>query len=324
MSFQQLVDKIFQRDDLAQRPPVLIDIGASMGLNPRWRDIARHCVCVAFDPDDRDFQYSEKADSAFKRLILVNKVVVGQANGERRHFFLTKNPYCSSLLRPQLDHLKEFSYAESFAVDRVAEVEAIDLPQVLQDLKVEKFDWIKIDSQGVDLQLFSSLPKAVREGAVALEFEPGLIHTYVGEDKLGHILSFMEESQHFLVDLKVCTAQRIPAATLDEVFPGTRGRKIANLVVPRVPAWTEIAYLNRIQDEAPAREFLLAWVFATIFGHDEIAYVYARRGSELKREPLFAELQSYSARRLRGRVYTLKNLTTIGRAAVRKLLGGRK
>lgn len=319
MSFTDLAEQIFQRKDLQEEPPTLIDIGASIGINPRWKAIARYCVCVAFDPDDRDFEYTEKKDSGFKRLWMVNKVVVGQARGEKQRFHLTKNPYCSSLLPPRLERLRDFSYAERFEIDRTVEVEAVDLPQVLCDLKVKKFDWIKIDSQGVDLQLFSSLPVEVQNGAVAIEFEPGLIDTYLGEDKLAPVLAHMEGLDYFLVNIKVCEAMRIPARDLDELFPGKYQRKCADLVVPRVPAWTEIAYLHKLRDEAPTREFILAWLFATIFEHHEVAYVYARRGFGLKREPLFQALQAHSAKQLRQRCFQPRQLKSIATATIRKL-----
>ena len=44
-----LVNDILGRPDLVDAPPVLVDIGASGPLHPKWKAIAPYSTCVAFE-----------------------------------------------------------------------------------------------------------------------------------------------------------------------------------------------------------------------------------------------------------------------------------
>src|SRR4051795_5281236 len=100
MNLKTIISEISNTEEIKQRPPVLVDIGASYGINSLWKNIASFSVCLAFDADDREFEYLEEKNSSFKKLIKVNKIVVNKSESETMDFYLTKSPYCSSLLEP--------------------------------------------------------------------------------------------------------------------------------------------------------------------------------------------------------------------------------
>jgi len=45
------IKKIFLRPELQQQLSILIDIGVSNSLHPKWRKIAKYSRCIAFDAD---------------------------------------------------------------------------------------------------------------------------------------------------------------------------------------------------------------------------------------------------------------------------------
>ena len=69
-----IIKKIFYRPELQQQPPILIDIGASGSLHPKWRKIAKYCWCIAVDPDQQDLQFVESEKGNFKKLL---KILIG-------------------------------------------------------------------------------------------------------------------------------------------------------------------------------------------------------------------------------------------------------
>ncbi len=88
----KLIDKVLNHPLLQEKPPVLIDIGASENLNPKWKSFAKHSICIAFDADDRDFSITSKGNNEFKKLYKINrKVTANDSNSEK--FYLTKSPY---------------------------------------------------------------------------------------------------------------------------------------------------------------------------------------------------------------------------------------
>src|SRR3972149_3308058 len=98
---KKIIKKIFSRPELINQPPVLIDIGASESLNSKWKKIAKYSWCIAFDADERDFQFIEKEQSRFRKLFVYNCIALDK-DQNKSDFFLTSSPYCSSVLQPDL------------------------------------------------------------------------------------------------------------------------------------------------------------------------------------------------------------------------------
>src|SRR3989337_1340495 len=105
----KIISAILQSEYFRDRPPILIDIGASKEINQKWKAIAPYSTCIAFDADDRDFQISEVTNSQFKRLITFNRIVTDESTISL-NFYLTKSPYCSSLLKPDMEKLKPWVF----------------------------------------------------------------------------------------------------------------------------------------------------------------------------------------------------------------------
>src|SRR4051794_21701725 len=116
MNLNSIINEISKREEIHKQPPVLVDVGASYGVNYLWKRIAGFSICIAFDADDREFEYLEEEKSDFKKLIKVNKIVVHKSENETMDFYLTKSPYCSSFLEPDLRSLSNFHYSDMFEV----------------------------------------------------------------------------------------------------------------------------------------------------------------------------------------------------------------
>ncbi len=313
MSLKSILNKIAQRKEIIDNPPVLLDIGASKGINPAWEHIAKFSICITFDADSRDYEYINDSSNAFKELHVFNKIVVEQSRGEKKNFYLTQSPYCSSFLKPNPDSLKHYDFAELFKVVEEVEIETIDLNSVLDKTGINRIDWFKTDSQGTDLRLFKSISQNVQDATLVLEFEPGFFDAYVGEDKVNHILNYQDENKNFyLVEFKVKGPIRMPANEIDEIYTSTLSKKIGTKIIKPIPGWAEITFMNQLETaDAFPREFILGWMFSTLLKHDEIAYTYAKRGAALFKDPFFEELQNFSKKRLRRKVYTFSSLVKL-------------
>lgn len=102
---KKIINKVLSHPSLVQKPPVLLDIGASGTIHEKWKTIAPYSICVAFDADSREFSIEQTTNSSFKELFLVNRIVAVESN-DAMDFWLTKSPYCSSTLPPNNKALK--------------------------------------------------------------------------------------------------------------------------------------------------------------------------------------------------------------------------
>jgi FkbM family methyltransferase len=295
-----LIERIMLEPELREKPPVLVDVGAAGGVNPLWRDIARYCIGVGFEPDARDAAKLKVLSGAFARWIYCDRLVAPVVEGPTKPFYLTKSPHCSSLLKPSVDKLKDWMFADFFEVERLTEIPATTLRALLEANGLERVDWLKCDTQGQDLSIFMSLPSEWRRQVQAVEFEPGLIDAYEGEDKLWHTLRTMDGEPFWICDLKVCGTQRGDAAVIRAMMGAEGGRWLRRLA-PSAPGWVNLRYLRRLDVVAKPerRALLLGWVFADILGQNTHAALVAEAGRRAFGGELFDAMCRRSLRRVR-------------------------
>lgn len=287
-----LIEKVFLHEALVSRPPVLVDIGASGFLPPQWTAIAKHSICIAFDADDRDFKVEEAENGVWKKLYSLNRLVAPESSGGI-DFYLTRSPYCSSSLEPDVAALDVWAFQDLFQVERTIKLPAVDLNTVLNQVGLDRIDWYKTDSQGTDLRIFKSLSEQMMNNILTADFEPGILDAYKGEDKLHAIMAYMEQKPFWVSDMVVKGTQRIYQHVVQNMdYFAQRGMR-KHLKIS--PGWCEIAYMNTFESaDFTVREYLLGWVFASIQKQHGFALHIASQGEQRFKLPLFAELQTFS------------------------------
>jgi hypothetical protein len=86
---KNLIQIILNSPDIISSPPVLVDIGASGQLHKKWKLIAKHSICIAFDADERKFGFIEKEQSNFKKLFVYNCIVSDEDKSDQ--IFILQN-----------------------------------------------------------------------------------------------------------------------------------------------------------------------------------------------------------------------------------------
>ncbi len=319
-----MLAEVLNHPTLLEKPPVLLDVGASGQLHTRWKRLAKYAICIAFDGDTRDFAYSTTENKGYLKLHLYHALLAGKVQ-EKATFYLTASPHCSSLLPPDAEGLKFMAWADRFRVVEEVQMPTTDLPTALASLQLTYIDWFKTDSQGIDLQLFKSLPATVRENVLVTEMEPGIINGYQGEDKLHEVLAYMHQQGHFwLADLQIKGSARIAKSTLESATKRSFWQKLLMFSLPNSADWGEMLYLHTLENQTPPtlRSLLLAWLFAMELKQTGWAIHLAKRGqASFPDEPLFAKMTRYATSKLWGNIWRLRFLPAL-RTKLRKMMGG--
>ncbi|MBC7904936.1 MAG: hypothetical protein H7Y27_16030 [Gemmatimonadaceae bacterium] len=294
----KIISHILESNWFHNKPPVLIDIGASGEINAKWKPIAKYAVCLAFDADDREFNVSEKSNSGYLRLITINRIVTAQPTPST-HFYLTKSPFCSSLLQPNAAKLQPWNFSPLFTVEKKISLPAITVAEALAQAGQTYIDWFKTDTQGTDLRLFQSLPDEIRNQILAAEFEPGIIDAYDGEDKLFSILKQLPEEGFWLSTMDVKGTQRI-----NHAYSSQFGQYMSERIVRRSPCWSELTYLKNptTQNE---RSLLLLYVFAMLERQYGFALEIADKAKALYKDNIFNDCHAAAMARLKGEKWKL-------------------
>jgi hypothetical protein len=308
---KKIIHKILNQPELIEKPPVLIDIGASEHIHSKWKMIAKYSVCLAFDADERDFQFVEKEKSRFKKLLVYNCIVLDK-DQTKADFFFTKSPYCSSLLVPDTISLKPYIHSHLFEVEKKVELNAIHIQKALDNARLDYVDWFKSDSQGIDLRLFKSLDERIRNRVLVAEFESGIIEAYIGEDKLYSVLKEIIDDGFWLSDIQIKGVPRLSKESFDAEFRGKLFKKLMKESLKKAPGWGEITFINSFESSVlDRREYLLGWLFSSIEGHHSFAFELAAKGLERFNYQLFNELKNYSKSRMNREVFQLKFLPSV-------------
>ena len=306
----KLFDKILSSKELVERPPVLIDIGASGQIHKPWEKIRKHSICIAFDADEREFNFVKEEVDKFKKLLIYNCIVTASDIGET-DFYLTKSPYCSSLLQPDEVALKDWAFAEKFEVEKKVKIKTRSLVSILNEAKIDYIDWFKTDSQGTDLRLFASLPKEIRKKVLAAEFEPGILDSYQGEDKLFRLMEFMSGNIFWMAKINFKGTQRISPELLHKISSNAQIKKLVQFSMNVSPGWAEVMYLNSFKEKFEKREHLLGWIFATISNQFGFALTIADQGLQQFGGKMFQTMKDKSIQQIKMNVLKLKFFPTV-------------
>jgi FkbM family methyltransferase len=330
----ETVTHLFERHNVH---PVLFDIGASGPPRIAWNLVAPHSIFVGFDPDLRELR--ELTGTAFHRAVKVNEAVTSERNRDTITFFLTRSPYCSSTLEPDMEHQSNYSLFDLFQVEGKVEVKATTLEAVLMRLGLDRVDWFKVDSQGTDSRLFNSLPHSVRDRVFCVEIEPGLVAGYKGEDVFIDAHRDLLNQGFWLADASMCGAVRIRQSSIQRLRERQPGL-VADDIGGRcrvAPGWVEATYLRSVDQlirrGASSTDFVLLWAFAVAIGQLgfalDVALAYERNlGTDETSEAMTAPLIRWFTRAApappQGAIGVLKSHLPVGvkRWLKRQLISG--
>ncbi len=285
----KLIHKILNHPILLERPPVLVDIGASEKINPKWRKFSKYSVCIAFDADDRDFSIVSKENEEFKKLYKINRIVTANDSSSNK-FYLTKSPYCSSSLKPDLSSLSNYTFYKKFEVVSEKVLPTVRVKNIMKELNIEYVDWFKSDSQGTDLRLFLDLGEDINKNIIVAELEPGIIDAYINEDKLIDVIKKLSELNFWCSDFTIKGSIRMNHNLLNYISNNEFFKKLIQLSLKSSPGWAELMFFNSFNENVSLRNYLIGWVFSITQKQYGFAFELADKARKNFNDPIVNEL----------------------------------
>lgn len=181
----------------------LIDIGASGGLEPRWRSIWRNIKAFLFEPDERSHQELGSADYVEE----IFPVGLG-ASETNATLNLCHKPTASSLLPPRHSFLSRFPDAKRFDVISRETIKLSTLDRCLMG-RWQDCDFIKIDTQGTELDILRGGAALLDGPIIGLEVEVEFIRLYDRQELFGDVCAHLESKGYEFFDfVNICRWER--------------------------------------------------------------------------------------------------------------------
>jgi FkbM family methyltransferase len=178
---------------------VLVDVGSRGGLPPLWDAHSELVSAVGFEPDERSYRELVLSSGSGSGTTHIN-AALNRTEGEVE-LNLARDPGDSSLYPPNQQFLSRFPEAERFdVVDRIT-LNATTLDKALQFHSIDKVDFIKLDTQGSELDILTGGPETLEHGVFGLEIEVELNEMYEGQPLFGAVDEFVRPYGFELIDL---------------------------------------------------------------------------------------------------------------------------
>lgn len=180
-------------------PLVLVDVGASGGVENKWRAAEKYLHVVAFEPDKRAFPNLVNSSS------LSSVRYISTALYRERavvNFYLTRKQEVSSIFKPNRSFLDRFPESERFDIVRTVRIETDTLDSQLQGEQIQDVDFMKIDTQGSELFILEGATRILQDSIVGLEVEVEFAQVYLDQPLFSDVDSFLRNFGFQLFDLR--------------------------------------------------------------------------------------------------------------------------
>ena len=204
-----------------------------------------------------DKEICEKMNSQAKEGVKYYSHALGKDN-EQRKFYITQNPMCSSLYKPNEELIKLYNNFEVAYLKKETKIETISLDYFVEKHEVGDVDFIKIDVQGAELDVFKGGSKTLKN-VLKIVCEVEFIQHYENQPLFGEVSDYL--SQYNLMFNK---------------FLGLSGRALKPIMLnnnPNLPSqhiWSDAVFVRHIQkihslnDEKLLKLGLLACVYYSL------------------------------------------------------------
>jgi FkbM family methyltransferase len=204
----QLVSELLGEGSL-----VLLDVGATGGIHPRWNLFGDNLESILVDADEEQ-EISQIDDYVF--------TAFGEKASTRSTFYLTNKRECSSILKPNYSFLKKFHDVERFFVDKEKNVSLTTIDDFISRSELESVDFLKIDAQGYSYEILKGAENSLEKTVLGVEVELEFSSLYQDQKLFSDSFRYLTDLGFELVDLSPVKWQHLDGTDSGAVRGGAQ------------------------------------------------------------------------------------------------------
>lgn len=239
-------------------------------------DIFPGSKVIAFEVDHH---LCEQLNKKEKSGITYYPVALGRKE-EKRTFYETNHPMCCSLYKPNEKLISLYNNMEVAMLKSVSSIDTVSLDFFIKNNTIESVDFIKIDIQGAELDVFKGGVNTLTE-VVAIVSEVEFIPHYIDQPLFGDVCSFLAEN-----------------GLMFHKFLGMAGRALKPIVMennPNFPTqhmWSDAVFIKDIFElpKLSSSKLLKMGLLAFIYGSPDVTFQCFKNYDEINGTSLHTAL----------------------------------
>ena len=213
---------------IAQDHPInYFDIGSRGGFQEDLLPLAFAVNAIGFEPEPSEFIKLNSRESS-PWLTSKHLPFAISGDGGRQTLFISRGPQSASLLQHNMELGVRFDKTQFVEVEGKIEIETQTLSEALELANINSIDYLKIDIEGAELEVFRSSP-TIMDNILAVKTEVSFVEFRHDQPHAFEVEEFMKEKGFMLMDLVQPAHWRrqgyvIHPYTANEVPPYSRGQ----------------------------------------------------------------------------------------------------
>jgi len=171
----------------------ILEIGAlNLGKKEKFYDLLNYFPNSEIIGFEVDKNICKKMNSVSKVGVKYFPFAIGKKK-EIRKFYETNHPMCSSLYKPNHNLLSLYNNMEVSFLKEESEIETIDLDTFVSENKIGNVDFLKIDVQGAELDIFKGATKTLKNSLFIIS-EVEFLKIYENQPLFGDVSNFLSDN----------------------------------------------------------------------------------------------------------------------------------
>lgn len=229
-------------------PITIIDIGSRGGFEKRWDIYNTQAKIIGFEPDTNECERLNKS----AKLNTVHHPVALSRRKCRRTFYIAEHSAASGFYRPYTRYLSRLPEMANREIKDTIITNTIDLDSFLSENGISAVDFIKIDTEGSEMDIVLGAQRILKSSVLGLSLELMFNKQREGEPLFSEADLILRSLGFELYDLPVFrSARRVlsPHMFSDNAGPTNKGQI----------TWTQAVYFRDGFDEIKFGDLIEKW-----------------------------------------------------------------
>lgn len=189
---------------IKSNPIAVVDVGVRGGINSRWNLLSQNIKVLGFEPDLEECKRLNKGagnNHTYFPIALYNKEGTIEIN-------ITRSPAASSIYLPNFSLMDRFPNSDDLKTVKLIEVQCNTLDRILRLNNIQDVDFLKIDTQGSELQILQGASETLQKSIFGVDIEVEFSQLYENQPLFADVDIYLRDLGFSLFDINLARLKR--------------------------------------------------------------------------------------------------------------------